>query len=65
MLLRADVIRIRPEDWRQDWKLSLEMLGFSLPLAIQFIVIAVSGIVLQFTINGQGSLFRGRLYCAQ
>lgn len=57
MLLRADVIRIRPEDWRQDWKLSLEMLGFSLPLAIQFIVIAVSGIVLQFTINGQGSIF--------
>ncbi len=41
----------------RDLKLTGEILFFGLPLAVQYIVINVGGIILQSTINGQGSSF--------
>ena len=54
---RIEVIRIAREDWKIDWPLSLRMLGFSIPIAVSFIIIAVSGIILQSTVNKLGSIY--------
>ncbi len=54
---RIEQVRICREDWRFDTMLCSDMLKFSLPIAFQFIIIALSGIVLQSTINAHGSLF--------
>ena len=40
-----------------DWQLTGEILAFGLPLAIQYIIIQVGGMIVQSTINGQGSSF--------
>ena len=40
-----------------DWRLSFQMLGFSIPIAVSFITIALSGIVLQSTVNKLGSIY--------
>lgn len=54
---KIDCVRVTKSMWRPDWQLCGEMLRFGLPIALQFIVIAISGIVLQSTVNTQGSLF--------
>ena len=54
---KIDCVRITKSMWKPDWRLCGEMLRFGLPIALQFIVIAISGIVLQSTVNTQGSLF--------
>ena len=54
---RVEIIRIAREDWKMDWRLSFQMLGFSIPIAVSFITIAVSGIVLQSTVNKLGSIY--------
>lgn len=54
---RIEFIRLTREDWKMDWHLSLRMLGFSIPIAVSFIIIAVSGIILQSTINKLGSIY--------
>ena len=43
--------------WLPDKKLIKEMLVFALPLALQYMVINFGGIILQSTINSQGSIF--------
>ena len=40
-----------------EWKLAWEILCFGLPLAMQYIIINCSGMLLQSTINTQGSAF--------
>lgn len=45
------------EDWKFDIRLAKQMLSFALPIALQMIVIAVSGMVFQSAINSQGSIF--------
>ena len=40
-----------------DWKLAWEILRFGLPLGIQYIIIHLGGMIVQSTINFQGSSF--------
>ena len=54
---RVEVIRIAREDWKMDWRLSFQMLGFSIPIAVSFIIVCISGIILQVTINKLGSIY--------
>lgn len=54
---RIDCIKPDREVWRMDWKMMKSLLAFGLPLALEFIVIALGGIILQSAINLQGSTF--------
>lgn len=54
---RVEYVRIEKDDWKLDGKLAKEMLAFGLPIALQMIVIAISGMVAQSAINMQGSIF--------
>lgn len=54
---RIEYVNITKEDWKADCRMIKELLVFGLPLAFQYIVIAVSGMVMQSTINAQGSIF--------
>ena len=50
-------IKLCKETWKIDLKLIKELLLFAIPLSLQYIVIALGGIILQSTINLQGSSF--------
>lgn len=52
---KIEYVSLTKTDFKPDTRLMAEMLRFGLPIAFQFIVIAVSGIVLQSTLNQQGS----------
>lgn len=54
---KVEYVRFEKDDWTFDGKMAKEMLTFGLPLALQMIVIAISGMVLQSTINLQESIF--------
>lgn len=50
-------VRFEKDDWKFDRKMAGDMLAFGLPIALQMIVIAISGMVFQSAINLQGSIF--------
>ena len=54
---KIECIEIQKSDFRIDFSMSKDLLFLGLPLALQNILISVSGIVLQSTINLQGSIF--------
>lgn len=54
---RIDCVRLDRSAWKWDGKTIKELLGFGVPLALQSIVIALGGIIVQSTINLQGSMF--------
>lgn len=54
---KVDCVALNQASWRPDYKRMKELLLFALPLSAQSIVIALSGIILQSTINQQGSFF--------
>ena len=54
---KIESINITKQDLKIDLNMSKELLFLGFPLAIQNILISVSGIVLQSTINLQGSIF--------
>ncbi len=54
---KIQYIKIEKEMWKPDYKLIKDLLFFGIPLALEFIVIALGGIILQSTINLQGSTF--------
>lgn len=54
---KIQFVQFENEDWKFDGKMAKEMLLFSLPIALQMIVIAVSGMIAQSAINLQGSIF--------
>lgn len=56
-LRRNSYICLDREARTWDWKLAGEILAFGLPLAIQYIIIQVGGMIVQSTINVQGSAF--------
>jgi len=57
VLRRIDCISIIGKTFKPDYKMIKSMLLFGIPLALQSIVIALGGIVLQSSINLQGSTF--------
>lgn len=65
---KIEYVSLAKANWVPDGKMIKELLLFGLPLALQYIVIAGSGMVMQSTINQHGSLFvagytaRNKLY---
>ena len=56
-VLRVECVRLTKESFRPDFRMIKELLLFGLPLAFQNIVIALGGIIVQSSINAQGSIF--------
>lgn len=56
-ILRLGCIRITRDMWRPDRRLALPMLALGLPLAMQSVVISLGGIILQSSVNLEGSAF--------
>jgi len=56
-IFRIDCVKLDREAWRFDGALSLKLFTFGVPLAVQYIVINIGGMVCQSTINLQGSDF--------
>ncbi len=57
VILKIDFVKIKKEDFCLDFTLVKNMLVFSLPLGFQSIILSIGGIVLQSTINLEGSIF--------
>lgn len=56
-LKRTECVNLSESAWKIDFHLCGKLLRFGIPLALQYAVIALGGIILQSTINGQGSAF--------
>lgn len=54
---RTDCVKLSAPAWKIDFRLCGKLLKFGIPLALQYAVIALGGIILQSTINKQGSAF--------
>lgn len=49
------ILRMRKRDWRWDWPFICEHLRIALPMALQFSIMALGSIVLQFKLNDFGT----------
>lgn len=56
-ILGIEYVEIDREAMRWEWRMAWDIFAFGMPLALQYIIINLSGIVLQSTINTQGSGF--------
>jgi len=54
---QIECVKVDREAWKINFTMLKKLLGFSIPLALQYMVIALGGIILQSTINDQGSAF--------
>ncbi len=54
---KIENVKFNKEIWKPDFKMIRKLLTFSIPLSLQYMVIALGGIILQSTINLQGSFF--------
>lgn len=54
---KIDCIKLDRAVWRIDRKMMKSLIAFGMPLALEFMVIALGGIILQSAINLQGSTF--------
>lgn len=52
-----EYVKFDKQTMQWEWPLAWEILRFGLPLALQYIIINLSGVLLQSTINTQGSAF--------
>ncbi len=56
-IVKIDCIRLSRSTFKPDLLLMKKLLVFGVPMAFQYIVIALGGIILQSTVNLQGSIF--------
>ena len=56
-LRKVDCIDLSRQVWRIDFAMMKKLIGFGIPVALRFIIIALGGIVMQSSINLQGSTF--------
>ncbi len=54
---RIEYVKLDREALRFDFKMMKELLLFGLPIAFEYMIIAVGGIILQSSVNLQGSIF--------
>lgn len=54
---KVDYICLDKDSWKIDMRLVKDLIAFGLPVALRSIVIALGGIILQSSINIQGSFF--------
>ena len=56
-IFKIEYVKLDKEAGTWDWKLAKQILVFGLPLAVQYIIIHLGGMIVQSTINVQGSSF--------
>ncbi len=56
-IYKINCVKLDRKAWKPDFKLLWKLLIFGLPLAVQYIVINVGGMIIQSTVNLQGSEF--------
>jgi len=56
-LRKVEVIDLSKDVWKPDWKLMKNLIAFGIPVALRFLIIALGGIIMQSSINLQGSSF--------
>lgn len=56
-LSRIDFIYLDKDAWKIDIQLMKDLISFGIPVALRFIIISLGGIILQSSINIQGSVF--------
>lgn len=56
-LKQIEYIHIEKQMWKLDWKMIKDLLLFGIPIALQYVIIALGGILLQSAVNLQGSIF--------
>ena len=56
-ITKVECLHIERCDWGLDLKMAGDLLKFAMPLMLQYIVINLGGVILQSTINLQGSVF--------
>lgn len=54
---KVSCVQLKRDTWKLDFAELKRQLAFGLPITAQFLLIAISGIVVQSTINLQGSIF--------
>lgn len=54
---RIDVIRLKREDWRIEKALCAALVKYGSPIAVQNIIIALGGVIVQSVVNGFGVVF--------
>ncbi len=52
-----DCVHVSRKDYKFNFSMIKEMMLFGLPISMQYAIIAISGIIIQSTINLQGSIF--------
>ena len=56
-ILKIDMVKLDREAWKPDPDKIKSMLIFGLPIALQYVVITLGGMILQSSVNLQGSIF--------
>ena len=56
-ILQIEYVQLRKDAWKWDPKLCGEMAKFGIPLALQYVIIHLGGMIVQSTINDQGGSF--------
>ena len=56
-VLKIEYVHLDKEAWRMDYKLCGEMARFGIPIAIQYVIIHLGGMMVQSTVNDQGAAF--------
>jgi Na+-driven multidrug efflux pump len=56
-IFKIEYVRLNKEAWGYDHRLVKEMASFGIPLALQYVIINLGGMIVQSTINDQGGAF--------
>lgn len=56
-IFKIEYVKLDKAAWGMDWKLIGEMAKFGIPIAIQYVIIHLGGMIVQSTINDQGASF--------
>ena len=56
-IFKIDCVKLDKDAWAWDGLLTAEMAKFGIPLAFQYVIINLGGVIVQSTINDQGSSF--------
>ena len=56
-IFKIDYVKLDKEAWQPDWEMLKEMAKFGVPIAIQYVIIHLGGMIVQSTVNDQGASF--------
>ena len=56
-ILKIEYVKLNRSAWTWDCRMAKEMAAFGIPLALQYVIINLGGMIVQSTINDRGSSF--------